>query len=94
MFTNRSLSLGGSTGVSVANTDIVPALKTAEGLGVNTPFVIYKIGIFVDINCNISVNNGTAIPLIANQIFNSDSIMITSLKFLNSGINFKITYGY
>lgn len=88
------LKLGGYTITStVAGTDYLNLIKTAEGLGANDPFQIKSITFYPLADTTVKIHN-TFVPLISETPFGSDVAIPRQIVFSTTGTNVRIAYAY
>ena len=86
--------LGGYTIAStVAATDYLPLIKTAEGLGANDAFKIRSITIYSTTDTTVKIHN-TFVPLIAEVPLSSEITAPQQIKFGDDGKAVKIAFAY
>lgn len=94
-FINIAGSAGGYEGTSVANQDIIPAIKAQE-LTYHPNIIglsIFNIDIKPTTECYIRINSGSPIKIPLTG-YNNDSVRVSELEFTTSGVSYYMAFDY
>ena len=83
---------GGYADTSETNEDIIPLIKTSEGRGTDSVFVLQEISFLPDVDCNIKINGGSSIFVPAGTSY-STTVRIESLTIVEA-VAYKIAFNY
>ena len=85
---------GGYDATSSAGVNLVPILKTHEGEKEHIPFLLQTVSFTPEADCHITINGGTQITIVANQVYSNDEVKINNFTVIEGSINYNLVYNY